>query len=44
MRAGLKHSARSILQNWLEESKLSLAIYAKDAIIDEISYTKEFFQ
>ena len=51
MRAVLRLSARSILRNWQEEFninaegfKISLAIYVKDVIIDEISHTKEFFQ
>ena len=43
MRVGLSPSVRSILQNWPEESKLFLAICPNNAIINEISITKEFF-
>ena len=44
MRDVLKRSGRNILQNWLEESDLTLAISINNAIINKISYKKEFFQ
>jgi len=43
MKAVLKNSGRNILQNWLEESKFTLAFCTKNAIINEISNKKEFY-